>query len=402
MSRVPSATSGNLNKFVRRARENAFELNIVGATRLQNQIQSMFGGVSVKNLPPAMQQIIAEDRALGGGGGSGPLTLTNPFTNEELSPDEQKAAANQMATQQGASPPFPEVQQPQEDNSVVESARQASTNMQQLVDDGTLTEQSRQSIVRSVALGDTLDVDLRNEAIADVKALSDQFRSEQVDINQTQETIKFLATKYGRSVLNAIPEWQELTGTKEKFQADVAEAIKAKAASHGLPLEAFRFDQRSSAIVKDDEWFEIDAYKTKKNTEAQKPILESNRVMSKMANERYTSTLSVIEKQYTINRGVDEDRASAWYVRSRKEALDVLNGELSGLLGNVAASSQPAAQSQTLQPAAIPGLPAGVSLVGQYANAQEGIAANPPNGSYFMLGGALARRRADGVYEMVQ
>ena len=397
MSRV-SATSGRLGQFVRRVRTNALELQTVGSTQLERQIQSLFGGAQIENLPQSLQQIIAQDRALGGGGGSGPLTINNPFTNEELTPDQQKAAANQIAIQQGANPPFPEVQQPQGQNSVVESARQASSNLQPLVQQGLLSQRDASGIVRSIALDNTLDANEQRKAAKDVKAASQQFRSGQISQQQLATTMESLRSEHSKQSLNLIPEWRELTGTEGQFQTQVAEAVKAKAASFGLPSDAFRFDSKTGAIVPNQEWFEIDSFKTKKDTEVAKPALALADAQRKSASNNLQLRLRGLEKNFQADSKIDPKVAAERYNIALGEVNTQFISELPETAG--AAARPVSVPDQTS--ASTPGLPAGVQLFGAFPDINALRKANPPPSSYFTVGGALGRRRADGHYEAVQ
>lgn len=400
MSRVPSPLSGQLGAFVRRARVNAFELQTVGSTRLENRIQSLFGVSRIEDLPPSMQQVIAQDRALGGGGGSGPLTIINPFTNDDLTPDQQKAAANRIAIQQGAVAPFPEVQQPQEQNSLQESVRQAASSMQPLVQDGTLTPKGAQSITRSVALDRVLDANEQRKAARDVKAVLNQFRTKQLGRHQVSKTMDRIQAEHGNESLNLIPEWRELTNTNEQFQVQLEEAKKAKAAKHGLPVDAFKIDQATGTIVRDDEWFQIDAYKTKKNTEEAKPALELAAAQRKSAGNNMQLRLKIADASRQVNSKINPKQAVEQYAIEVGEINRQFISELPGTDTGGGAAGRPAPAS-TAQ-VAIPGLPAGVPLFGEFSDINALRSANPPKNSYFTVGGLLGRRRADGKYETVQ
>lgn len=406
MLRVPSATSGRLGQFVRRVRENAFELQTVGSTRLENQIQSLFGGTQIKNLPQSLQQIIAEDRALGGGGGGGPLTLVNPFTNDNLTLDQQKAAANQMAFQQGANPPFPEVQQAQEQNSVVEAARQALSNLQPLIQQGLLSQKDASGIVRSVALDNVLDANEQGKAARDVKAASQQFASGQINQQQLASTMESIRAEHKNESLNLIPEWRELTGTESQFQAQVGEAVAAKAKSFGLPVDAFRFDSKTGAVVKNEEWFEIDAYKTKKATEAAKPILEERKAARKAVDLIFETDKRQLEVRRQATSKSDPVAAANSHNSDLRAITQIHQQELARInaLGGGGAAPPPEQPQPSAPPPAetVQGLPPGVALFGAFPDVQSVIDAKPPTGSYFTIRGQLGRRRTDGRYEPVQ
>lgn len=405
MARVPSVLSGQLSQFVRRARENEFELQTVGGTRLENQIQALFGGVQVRNLPQPLQQIIAQDRALGGGGGSGPLTLINPFTNDELTPDQQKAAANQMAVQQGANPPFPEVQQPQGQNSVTEAARQSASGQQAAVAAGHISPRDAQSNTRAVVLNATLDNDAQRAAAADIKALTSQKKD--FTFQQIAKLELRIEKDHPSANLDVIQGWRDIKGTNEEWAARVQEAIKAHSAKWPtLPDNAFSYNERINRIVLDDEWQRTNEIVERGEERAAKPVQNANQFAAKQAATIRDSDMAALNKEFQAGARDDPRAASNRFNAGRITVTQTYLDTLKALRapGGVAAqpAPQPTAQPQAPPaPAVIPGLPAGVAMFGTYNTALDAKAANPPTGSYILIGGGAFRRRADGQLEAV-
>ena len=404
MSSVPSLLSGQLGAFLRRTRENALELDIVGGTRLENQIQSAFGGVQVENLPTHIQQIIAQDRALGGGGNSGPLTLINPFTNDSLSLDEQKAAANQMAFQQGANPPFPEVQQQQSQDGVLGAARRASAGLQAGVDDDTITKQTQQHFVKQAITSHKLDNKRLAKATEDARAVLTQQGNGRMTQQAAAAAMEKMRGEFGEILLNNIDEWQELTGTREEFEARIGERIEAEAKKWpNLPPESFRHDRETDTIVTNEQWDENKARSLSIAEEEAKPLLEERKAARRSADSLFELDKRQIEVRRQFEFKIDSPTAAKNYNRDLRAITASHDRELARIhaLGRDAAAQPTAPPEQPQAPAAIPGLPAGVKLSGTFANADEVVAASAriPTQSYITIGAVLFRRKLDGNYE---
>ena len=410
MSSVPSLLSGQMGQFLRRSRANAFELQTVGGTELENRIQSAYGGTEIQNLPPHIQEVISADRALGGGGGlSGPLTLNNPFVDDSLTLEQQQQASNQQAISQGARPAFPGVQQRQPQGEVFDAATQAQQGLSQLVQRGTITAKASREIVTSVAKNVTFNQeDLRTATVA-VKALLNQYNNGVIDQQSANETALSIQGNYEKEVLDNIPEWHSINNTKEQFQQDIIDRRQAKADSWNVPIEAFKADARTGEIVVDDDWQKMDSYIKAQEREALKPLIAENETKRKIISKTYDLQLDVYGKDYQLglkgsNPGAALNKYNADVDRAVKQWMTGLQGlrlpdPARSTFAQEVDKSKPA-PSSTRPP--VKGLPPGEELFGTFPDFITARAANPPKNSYLNVEGRLLRRRLDGQYEAVQ
>ena len=181
--------------------------------------------------------------------GGGPLTLVNPFTNDDLTLEQQKIAANQMATSQGANPPFPELQQPPSQDSVEEVARRTAAGLQQLVDDEILTERSRQNIVLGATKDVQMDTNQQRDAAADIRALRNQ--QKRFTARQTSLALEDIESDHPDANFTKIPGWRALRDKGGEYQQQIGVLKEARAKLLNVGVDRIVWDQEAGKAILD-------------------------------------------------------------------------------------------------------------------------------------------------------
>lgn len=99
---------GNPNSLISQIAAHEKNMAITGRTFLESEAIKRYAGAQVKNMPPIVQQAIADQEyalASYGGGNGTPFTFQNPYTNQNLDRSEQDAVATAIKQAQQTSAP---------------------------------------------------------------------------------------------------------------------------------------------------------------------------------------------------------------------------------------------------------------------------------------------------------
>jgi hypothetical protein len=107
---------------------------------------------------------------------------------------------------------------------------------------------------------------MKRKAAGDVSTLVEQFNTGAMDLRQAAGVRDSILRKYSPGVLQGIPAWRQREGTESQYRQQIQESINAKAERSGLPADAWTWNDRAGSVVPNNEWFEIEGFKTERQT----------------------------------------------------------------------------------------------------------------------------------------
>lgn len=243
-----------------------------------------------------------------------------------------------------------------------------------------------------------------SKAQRDVKALYDltQGATPQIDMQTAMKAKQAMEREYGVETLIHLPEYRELAGTNEAYEAQKQAAVAAKAQATGRDL--WKFDEESGQVVMDREKVILHNLDQEDAKIAQKPILEMRKFQEDMADSRLKQELERAEEMVRLAYTTKDSKGLVDAQNHRDKVRAEHRQELARLRGysDIESGELEQAASAPATKLTHPKLPANVSIAGSFASPAEMKTSNLGNGSYAIGGPFLFRKDAQGIWQEVK